>query len=467
MTGVTGVSTLDPIHAIDPASIAMCSLLYEGLVRLAANGTVLPGAASSWRVNRRGTVYTFSLRSNLRFSNGELLTAKDVVRSYHRAYSPTVVQPGVPGYIPELRYRHGQPDIYRTKQGEIVFVLSNPAPQFLEQLTGALTFARTYIVDMATVGRYGPVWTQHEDGLGPFAIQRSTKATIILRPNRYYAGAKPRQGTSITFTTEPASAVSSFQAGDADLVTGLSPTTTLPDSVKRDAQRVVQPNLDFVVFNTQTRPFDNVRNRVALASSLDRPGFVSSIYRRSASPQAAVVPNSILASSGAATPTKAATLARRPVPRFVFPNAEPQIDVAHLLARDWNRATGMTFKLAPEPLNSYIGALHNGTFNLALASWGARDADPTDFLDQLLPGSGEDLAGWSNAGFRSLMARARRFPVNSVQRNAVLTRAVAFVDRKAPWIALDSPVSLNLVSPRDVEIAVSPFGVVVRSGHLG
>ena len=67
--------------------------LYEGLVTFAADGTIVPGMAERWAVSADGLTWTFHLRDNLRWSNGEALTAAQYVASMRRALDPETAAP--------------------------------------------------------------------------------------------------------------------------------------------------------------------------------------------------------------------------------------------------------------------------------------------------------------------------------------------------------------------------------------
>lgn len=81
-------ATLDPQIASDPSSAIAIQALYEGLVRLDADGGAVPGVAESWKSNTDSTEYTFSLRTNAEWSNQDPVTAEDFVYAFRRALSP-------------------------------------------------------------------------------------------------------------------------------------------------------------------------------------------------------------------------------------------------------------------------------------------------------------------------------------------------------------------------------------------
>ena len=83
---------LDP-HKTDLAAATVERDLYEGLVIFAPDGKITGGAAQSWEISADGLQYTFQLRSGLRWSNGEELTADDFVYSFRRLVNPATKSP--------------------------------------------------------------------------------------------------------------------------------------------------------------------------------------------------------------------------------------------------------------------------------------------------------------------------------------------------------------------------------------
>ena len=80
--------TLDPQLADDDFSFQVIRDLYEGLTAEDAYGQIVPGVASAWKVDDSGTVYTFSLRPDAKWSNGDRIVASEFVEGMRRAVDP-------------------------------------------------------------------------------------------------------------------------------------------------------------------------------------------------------------------------------------------------------------------------------------------------------------------------------------------------------------------------------------------
>src|SRR5450432_1425544 len=80
--------TLDPQLGEDTFSFPVLRDLYEGLTAEDRNGQIVPGAAESWTVDKTGTIYTFLLRPNAKWSNGDRTLATEYVQGLQRAVDP-------------------------------------------------------------------------------------------------------------------------------------------------------------------------------------------------------------------------------------------------------------------------------------------------------------------------------------------------------------------------------------------
>lgn len=83
MTGAFG-DPIDPACTMDSASLQMIVNMYDSLVYPDLDGTILKGVASDYTISDDGTVYTFTLKENVKFHDGSIMTAQDVVFSYNR-----------------------------------------------------------------------------------------------------------------------------------------------------------------------------------------------------------------------------------------------------------------------------------------------------------------------------------------------------------------------------------------------
>ena len=86
-------STLDAHKCPEVACGNILRDLYEGLVAKDSKGKLIPGMAERWEISDEGRTWTFHLRKNLKWSNGDALTATNIAGSFQRAFTPATAAP--------------------------------------------------------------------------------------------------------------------------------------------------------------------------------------------------------------------------------------------------------------------------------------------------------------------------------------------------------------------------------------
>jgi len=151
--------TLDPHRAEGVPTANILRDLFEGLATTAPDGRIVPGAAGRWDISRDGMTYTFYLREDGRWSNGDPVTADDFVFSFRRSVDPdTAAVYGrmlMPIENAQSILAGGQPPealgVEALNERTVQIRLDDPTPYFL----GLLTHASTYPVHAPSIARHG------------------------------------------------------------------------------------------------------------------------------------------------------------------------------------------------------------------------------------------------------------------------------------------------------------------------
>ncbi len=192
--------------SLDPALTssglgAPYNIIFNGLVTTQDDGSITDQLAASHTVSSDGLTYTFTLRPNLKFSDGTPLTASDVAYSINRTLLPAT-QSNVRVYLSLIK------DFAKITSGQIPtltgdsllvkddrtisIILSKPAAYFL----GALSYSTSFVVEKKLIDKYGNKWTDHLDeggGCGPFKVKSYSHTTgLVLVPNPNYFGFQPK-----------------------------------------------------------------------------------------------------------------------------------------------------------------------------------------------------------------------------------------------------------------------------------
>ena len=215
--------TLDPADAYDTASGEVIFSIYEGLITYKGSDTetFYPSLATSWGVSDDSLTWTFNLRENVKFSNGNDFTAEDVKYSFDRVLTMNAPESGVSWILSQCM------DTNSTKVIDdytIEITLTESYGGFL----ALLGYTVGYIVDKETVEAHGGVvadteneWMkEHAVGTGPYMLDHWTHKTevVLTKNDNYWGGWDGKHVDKVVIKTadEPATRILAIKNGDAD-----------------------------------------------------------------------------------------------------------------------------------------------------------------------------------------------------------------------------------------------------------
>ena len=268
--------TFDPAFAAAPPDTDAVRALFEGLTDYDPQTLApIPGVATRWESSNDGRVWTFYLRDNARWSNGENVTAEDFVRSWERTLKIGPLAPhtellsNIEGAMPTLSAPHtfGARAI---NEHVLQVTLQRPDNSF-PALVAHPVFRP---VKVAAADQTSRLESHQLISNGAFHLSSTENDHVELeRANTYWDGASVALDR-VTFvnTTNAEKALSAYQAGDVDAVTNapFEPLALKLLAPYKDFRRTTFGALTYYVFNTAREPFDDVRVREALALAIDR-----------------------------------------------------------------------------------------------------------------------------------------------------------------------------------------------------
>ena len=452
---------LDPAHETDGLSLNVTSEVLQGLVAFKP-GTfdVIPAIAASWTSSADGTVWTFTLRRGLRFSDGTPLDAAAVKFNFDRWRLPsdphhgTGIYPyyedafgGFPGKLTDVRVQ---------ARGRVTFVLASPMATFLRILampSFAIGSPKAISADLRAYARR-PV------GSGPYAVAEWVKDDhITLVANPAFAGPKPVYATVVLRDIpDQATSVLSLEKGEIDGLTDPRPDDARALGGNKALRVYRQPsnNVAYLALNLDRKPFGDRRVRLAVAYALDLgaiarglygpdgivantflpPGMLGDDPSLRAYPRDVAHAKALLAQAG--LPHGFSTeLYYGTAPRPYLP--DPQ-RVAEAIAGQL-RDAGISVTLQPFEWGVYLAKIRNGEHPMCLIGWTGDNGDPDNFLYTLLDrdaatkGSAQNYAFWRDPRFHALMI-AGQTELDSAARAAIYHRALRMVHEQVPVVPL-------------------------------
>ena len=290
--------TLDPALHTGPVTGAL-NALFGGLVRLDENMNVIPDVARDWSVSPDGKTYTFNLRHEAYFHNGDWVTTEDIVYSWERATDPSTGSPTARAYLGDIAGVHekiaGEADEISGLEALDLFTLrvtlAAPRPTFLQKLTHPVAS----VVDRTNV-EAGDL-AERPRGTGPFKFVAWAKERgIILGRNRRYHLERP-QLRGVVYRFDGDDPFNLYSARQIDTVS--VPLAHIERA--RDPGGDLYPDLvssptfctHYLAFDTTIPPFDDVNVRRAFAQALDLDKIVSVVMKGTVDRARTLVPPGI------------------------------------------------------------------------------------------------------------------------------------------------------------------------------
>lgn len=465
--------TLDPHRYNLRLEETLLNDLFLGLTTFSAAGEIVPGAAASWHTSADGLTWTFNLRPDLRWSDGEALTAADFVFSYRRLQDPKTAAslayfmymldnaPAVnSGALPPaaLGVRASGPHT-------LILELSRPYPYLLERLL----YPTAFPVPRHVLKEHGEDWVKPQHWVSNGAYQLTEwqpQAHVAMRANPHfherveieqvkYFPVVNEQSAYNRYRNNELHAIGSFPVGELAHV-----RDKYPNALKMSGLL----SMMYLVFNTERPPFKDVRVRQALSLAVDQQILTEKILRSGNEPAYSFAPQLIGSYQPAPLPHQNLPLqqrqkqARELLAEVGFSSAKPlEITLRHVTGIEGKKVNlaitgmwkqiGVNAQLHQTELRTHFADLRQGDFDVAWAGW-VGENNPEHYLSLLQSDVGNVNYGrFKNDDYDALMAKAQT-QASMQQRNNLLHEAETLVVHHYPVVPLYTVTVRRLVHPQ-------------------
>ena len=440
--------SLDPHRASSLPEFSVIRQVFRGLVGFTPNLTLEPVIATrvptvdNGGISPDGLTYTFVLRDDATWSDGQPVTARDFAYSLKRLLDPALAAPFSPQYLGikgALSYNEaaGQDSATLDKLRQSVAVeapddltfivtLERPSPTFLQKMA----LPPAYPVREDVVEGFGDRWTEPGSyiGNGPYVLTEwRHQERLTLEASAGYRG-PPMTLTRITMAmiTDTNAEFAAYQAGELDLAQVPPGNEGAVMADPELAEQVVRAPVLFtfgVFFNTVQAPFDDLLVRRAFATALDRGAWIEKVKNGVGIPATSWLPPGLpgyepgLGDEYTFDPARAAALlaeagfpggAGLPPITLTYVDAGDQRLMAQFIQSQLRDSLGVELDLEVLDGSSYgqrvVGA-HQ--FQMTPFGWIADYPDAENFFSLLFAtGAPINISGYSNPEFDDLAGQA-------------------------------------------------------------
>ncbi|MBY5926498.1 MULTISPECIES: peptide ABC transporter substrate-binding protein [unclassified Halomonas] len=457
--------------------------VYEGLVKKSPEGKVLPGMASDWQVSEDGKTWTFSLREDARWSDGEPVTAEDFVFGWRHLLDPANASKYAYMLYPLVNAREvntgelalEELGVESRDDGRTLVVQLNQSTPYFLQL---LTHYTAYPQPQHTFEQYGKEYVDLEHivtngAFTPTEWISQSRITTVKNPEYYEADQVALDGVRYHTIEDRNAGVSRFRAGELDIMREYSSSMypLLKEEIPEATHMATYLGSYYYVFNHRDgHPTADPRVREALNIAVRRDVIADNIMGGTFQKSLSFVPDGIDhyqvqnaafddAEGNDITGDLNARMARakelledagydqgNPLTlRLRYNTTDEHKKIAVAVSSMW-RPLGVEVELVNAEATVHYQTIAEGDFDVARAGWIADYNDAENFLALLRSGVGNNYGAYANEAFDTLYDEAAT-TLDLDERKAILERAEALAMEDDALIPMLYYVSRNLVNP--------------------
>ncbi|MFA0085690.1 ABC transporter substrate-binding protein [Vibrio sp. 10N.261.51.F12] len=470
------VATLDPAKAEGLPEMHVIRDLFEGLVIQDSDGNVIPGVAQSWETSDNQT-FTFHLRPDAKWSNGDAVVASAFVYSLKRAVDPATASPN--GWYLKMTRINNIGDILKGEKPTselgikaiddltLEFKLDSPVPYFVA-MTGHTSMMP---VHRASVEALGDKWARPGNLVsnGAFTLTQwvVNERIELVKNSRYWNNAQTvlSEVTFIPFESQTA-ALNRYMAGEVDITSDVP--AQMAEKLKKDQKDAytVVPLLCtyYYAFNTTRAPFDDVRVRKAVSYTIMRDVITNGVTKVGNIP-AYTFAHQYVAGFKATQPDYSRwTQSQRdqqaqqwlaqagygednPLKvKLLYNTSESNKSIAVAISSMLNKNLNAEVELENQEWKSYLVARREGDFDILRTSWCGDYNEASTFLSLMTSDSAGNRAFYESDQYDQQIAKAL-MATDQKTRNQFYDQAEATLVKDMPIAPIYYYMQARLVRP--------------------
>lgn len=473
-------SSLDP-HKVEGAPEGhFIRNLFETLIISDSNDKILPGVAYKWEHSPDYKTWTFYLRKDAKWSNGDLLTADDFVFAWRRLVDPKTASPYA-SYLNYMKLKNSDQIIKGNKDPKELGVKAKDAHTLVLELEEPIPYAdiltEFYVlapVPKKLVQKLGDQWSDPKNIVGNGAFKLDSLVINekgVLSKNTHYWDSKNVKLEKLIFLQIPneATALARYRAGDLDVATF---PPELSDKVKKEYPKELSKSIPvfctyYYEFNSKKKPFNDERVRKALAMALDRNIITEKILRQGQQPAYVFTPPNMNQSEKITSPDwtktdpqKRYAEARKLLQEAGYSKSKPLVfellyntnenhkKIASAAATIWKKNLGnvIQVKLVNQEWKTFLSSRRLGNFEVARAGWCSDYNEASSFLNILISDSSNNRSGFASAEYDAVMQKAI-LTKTDLERAQYYAQAEEILAKNAPIMPIFSQSAQVLIKP--------------------
>lgn len=459
------------------------NLLFNALVKKNEKYEYV-GELGDYKIGDDNLTITFTLKDNIKFHNGATLSSADVKYTFDSMLQSSGTKQGsfydsVPDETdPEKkkskRVSHFAEPIAAPDAKTIVFKVTRP--ELVNQLLSNLVTIPIIPTGSLEQLQTAPV------GTGPFKLVSfdSLNNTVMLEAfPEYWEGAPKIAKLKVKTVPEPNALQNELLSGEVDIAP--NPTILSSDAVNAieksgnlKVEKFNGSNIQYIGFNTQVSPFNNVKIRQAIAYAINREKIINELLSGQAKIAYSILPEESWAYTTGTKytydPAKAKQLLQEAgyngeLIKFKYASGNQAVNQYSQVIQESLKEIGMNVELETFESATLIKQLITGQFQMNTSIWIGGNQDPIFYRDlfastdtpEKKPNGGRNRARYSNAEFDKVIEEAVR-TVDKTKARELYAKAQEIISTDVPLLPLWYPSSMVISTKRIGNVKINPSG---------
>ncbi|MGG2093209.1 peptide ABC transporter substrate-binding protein [Bacillus sp. S13(2024)] len=431
--------TMDTTLTTDGTSSSVMNNTMEGLYRLGKDNKLVPGVAESYEKSADGKKYTFKLRKDAKWSNGDPVTAKDFVYSWQRAVNPDTAAKSA--YImfdvknaEKINMKQLPVDQLGVKAVDdytLEVELDNPVPYFVD-LT---VYPLFYPLDEKYVKEQGAKYGLEANTTlynGPFVLSEwKHEQSFQLKKNPSYWDNKTVKLEEINFNIvkDTATAVNLYETKAVDRV---YLSAEFVDKYKggKDFKTTSDPTVYFLRLNEKNPALANKNIRKAISMGFEREAMVNTLLNNGSKGAYGLIPadftkspdgkdfrkeNGKLVKADAKEAKKYWEAGKKEIGKDTIElsllNSDTELakkTSEYLKGELEKNLPGLTVNVKTQPFAQVLKLESSGDYDISFSGWGPDFPDPMTYLDMFVTNGAQNKMGYSNPKYDEIIANGKK-----------------------------------------------------------
>lgn len=490
------IPDLNSTTTTDVVSFDMLNNLNEGLYRLDENEEPQPAMAESVETSDDGLNYTFTLRDDIEWSNGDPVTSQDFRYAWLRAMNPDTA--GQYSFIIADFVEGGSEFAAGDSPADVVGIetpddrtlevtLGSPAPFFL----GLTAFPTYFPQNQGFVEEQGDQYAQGPDSLlynGPYTMTEfnsSDGATLEKNESYWQADNVDIETADLRVVKDVSSAVNLWESGELDIT---SIDSNFFNEYEDSDELLVLPEFTswWLQMNLEDEVMSNENIRRAIQRGIDTQAMAEEVLRDGSEPATGLVPagmngpgdQSFREAYGDVSPEfnpeeaqqlweeGVQELGNAPTLELLSGDTSTGQDLATFVQAQLRESLGAEVEINTQPFDRRLELQQEGQFQMGLAGWGADYNDPMSFMDLWVSGGGFNDISFSNDRYDQLIQEAKNSADNQLRMENMSEAESILIEEEAAISPQYFAATPRLVKPGIENVVYHPYGASLELKYM-